>query len=467
MSQSQTLHIRSPVSLQTRLISISTVTIAATLIIANSVLTQLFERQVTAQFQSTLRITLDQLANGLSVDSTTRELTVREPQGDSRWTQPYSGTYWQINASGKVMPGGMQRSRSLWDFTLTLPRDTLADGAVHTHWMSGPNQQRIMALERIVILEHEHGNLQARLIAAADTRQLHEAIDEFNHTVVLYLLVLAAVLLVILVIQLTVGLSPLRALNQALTHLRNGNTQHLEGVFPSEIRPLAENFNTILSEHRRYIERARTLAGNLAHAVRTPLAVMVNAAADASVPPESLRETIKTHGALAQTQIDWHLKRSRMGTSAVSYGHPVAVRLVVDGIVSVMQRAYADKGLEFRVLIPADGLYFKGESQDLQEILGNLIDNASKWARHHVSVSYTKAPDGVAIIIEDDGPGVPPEQHADILKRGVRMDEVAPGSGLGLAIVSELLTLYGGRIAFATAESGGLSVRLWLPLEIR
>lgn len=457
--------IRFPLSLRVRLLVISAMTIVATLVVANSVLTQLFERHVTTQFQSTLRITLDQLTVALSMDGVPHRLVLREPAGDPRWTKPYSGVYWQINAPGAVMVSGVQRSRSLWDYTLSPPSDVLADGAVHIHVMDGPNQQRVMAMERTVTLGDGSERVSVRLIVAADTEDLYLAMDAFNHSVIQYLLVLAAVLGAVLLLQLTVGLAPLKALNRALQKLRNGDAECLEGTFPSEMQPLADNFNTILSEHRRHVERARTLVGNLAHAVRTPLAVMTNAAEDQAIQIKSLRETIQTHGALAETQISWHLRRARMAASAVPHGQSVEVCPVVHGIVAVMQRAYGDKGLVLTVAVPTKGVRFRGEAQDLQEILGNVIDNACKWARQRVVISSLQTPEGTVMLIDDDGPGVPPEQHSAILRRGVRMDEVVPGSGLGLAIVSELVTLYGGSITFSTAGLGGLSVRLKLPLE--
>jgi signal transduction histidine kinase len=207
------------------------------------------------------------------------------------------------------------------------------------------------------------------------------------------------------------------------------------------------------------------LAGNLAHAVKTPLTVMANAAADPAVAPQSLRDTITTYTALAQDQVNWHMKRARMAASVLAPGALVQVRPVIEGIVAVMQRAYAEKSLGVEITVPATGLRFKGESQDLQEILGNVIENAFKWAQHRVRIRQETVVSDLVLIVEDDGPGVPAEQYSAVLRRGIRADEMVPGSGLGLAIVSDLLDLYGGQLALGRSALGGLSVRIALPTE--
>ena len=452
-------------SLRARLGLISALAIVATLLAANSVLTRLFEQQATAQFQSLLRSHLNQLTAAVGV-STDAQFLLREPTGDPRWTTPYSGLYWQVTGPQSIVSGGVQRSRSLWDFKLDLQRDTLPDGAVHVHEVSGPNQQALMVAERSVAIDGLVAGARIRVMVAADTSDLRLAIAEFNQSVFHYLGILGFVLLVLLGVQLTVGLSPLKLLNRSLARLRKGETDSLEGVFPAEIQPLAENFNAVLSEQRRNVERARTLAGNLAHAVKTPLAVMMNAAENEAATLQSLKEAIKTNGVLAQDQINWHLKRARMAAGLSAHTGPIPVRPVIDGIVSVMQRAYIDKQVSIHVAVP-EHLVFWGEREDLLEILGNVIENACKWANKRVQISFSPEVSHLALVVQDDGPGVAPEQRADILRRGVRGDERVPGSGLGLAIVSELVTLYKGELELGQSQWGGLSVRLQLPLRVQ
>lgn len=453
-------------SLRARLSLISAFAIAATLLATNSVLTRLFEQQATTQFQSLLRSHLDQLTAAVSLSSDSARLVLREPTGDPRWGRPYSGLYWQITGPESIVSGGLQRSRSLWDYKLDLQRDSLADGAVHIHKLSGPNQQTLMMAERSIAIDGLAAGTRIRLMVASDTSGLRLVIAEFNESVFRYLGILGVVLLTLLLVQLTIGLSPLKVLNRSLARLRQGETENLEGVFPAEIQPLAENFNAVLSEQRRNVERARTLAGNLAHAVKTPLAVIINAAENNAITLQSLKEVIKTNGVFAQDQINWHLKRARMAAGFTAHAGPIPVRPVIEGIVSVMQRAHADKQMFIEVAMP-EQLVFWGEREDLLEMLGNVIENACKWARKRVQISLSQEPSHLALVVQDDGPGVAPERRADILRRGVRGDERVPGSGLGLAIVAELVTLYKGELALGQSELGGLFVKLKLPLSVQ
>lgn len=453
-------------SLRARLGLISAIAIVVTLVAANSVLTKLFEQQATTQFQSLLSSHLDQLTAAVSLSSDSARTVMKEPTGDPRWTKPYSGLYWQVTGPEPIVPGAVQRSRSLWDYTLDLQRDSLPDGAVHIHEAMGPNHQTLMVAERSIAIDGLGEGVRIRVIVGSDTSELRLAIAEFNQSVFQYLGILGFVLLVLLLVQITVGLSPLKVLNRSLARLRNGETESLEGVFPAEIQPLAENFNTVLSEQRRNVERARTLAGNLAHAVKTPLAVMINAAENDAATLESLKETIKTNGLLAQDQVNWHLKRARMAAGFGAYTGPISVGPVIDGIVSVMRRAHADKQVLIEVTVPQQ-LVFLGEREDLLEILGNVIENACKWASQRVQISLSREHSVLALLVQDDGPGVAPEQRAVILRRGVRGDEQVPGSGLGLAIVAELVTLYKGELELGQSQWGGLSVCLRLPLKVQ
>lgn len=452
-------------SLRARLGLVSAIAIVATLIVANSVLTRLFEQQATTQFQSLLRSHLDQLTAAVGVSGDRSQITLREPSGDPRWIMPYSGLYWQVSGSDAIVSGGIRRSRSLWDYKLELDRDSLPEGAVHIHEISGPNQQTLLVAERSVAIDELSSNARVRVLVAADTTDLRLAVAEFDQSVSQYLAILGFVLLALLLVQLTVGLAPLRMLNRSLSRLRRGETENLEGVFPAEIRPLAENFNAVLSEQRRNVERSRTLAGNLAHAVKTPLAVIVNAAESDSTTLQSLRQTVKSNGLLAQDQINWHLKRARMAAGFSAHSGPIRVRPIIDGIVSVMQRSHADKQIFIEVVVPEE-LVFWGEREDLLEIAGNVIENACKWARRRVKISLVTDAPTLALIVEDDGPGVAPAQRADILRRGVRVDEAVPGSGLGLAIVYELVSLYKGELELGSSTLGGLSVCIQLPLKL-
>ncbi len=452
-------------SLRARIVLVGVLALAPMLYGAHFVLNQLFVRHVTVQAESDLRVTLEQLAAGVVIDTSKRSMTVKEPQGDPRWSKVYSGAYWQVNAPERVFPDGVLRSRSLWDFVLTIPGDQLAQGEIHIHRLSGPNGQQLLASERTVMVEDAEGTVPVRLIAARDLREINQAIDNFAEQVSQYLVALALVLVLLFVIQVSIGLAPLKRLNRSLDRLRRSETENLEGNFPVEVRPLADNLNGLLSQHRRHVERARSISGNLAHALRTPLTVMANAAADPKSTSEELRQLIRSQTALAHKQVEWHLKRARMAATTGSSGRQCSVVTVVDGIIGVMKRVHADRALTIRSDAVDPKATFLGEQQDLQEILGNLVDNACKWAKSQVVVSARVSGRGLVIRVEDDGPGVAPDRYSEILQRGVRIDELVPGTGLGLSIVAELVTLYDGTLRFSSSSLGGLVAEVTFSAE--
>ncbi|MBX3636865.1 MAG: ATP-binding protein, partial [Rubrivivax sp.] len=284
------------------------------------------------------------------------------------------------------------------------------------------------------------------------------------------LAVLAALLGAAALAQVAVGLAPLRALQRALAAVHEGRAQRLEEAFPAEVQPLVDDFNRVLDRNAEIVTRARTQAGNLAHAIKTPLAAMAQAAASARRAPQqaaALPALVDEQVQLARRHVDWHLARSRAAAAQGLPGARAAVQPAIAGLLRVMEHVHAERGLDIRCDPVAPGLTIAGEVQDLQEMVGNLIDNACKWARSTVHVAAWSAggPQGrrLHIAVEDDGPGIAAERRERVLARGERLDETVPGSGLGLGIVSELAALYGGRLSLGTATAGGLRAELELP----
>jgi signal transduction histidine kinase len=262
------------------------------------------------------------------------------------------------------------------------------------------------------------------------------------------------------VVQVAIGLTPLERLRQALGDVSLGRTHTLEGSFPVEVKPLVDELNTVLAQNTEIVARARTQAGNLAHALKTPLTVLGNAAAaQRSVPSPLIGDQV----ALARRQIDYHLKRARVAGAAGLAGVHAPLRPAVEGLLRVMRKVHARDGLAWTMAPLDDRLVFGGEQQDLQEMLGNLLDNAGKWARHRVELSATQAQGRLSITVDDDGPGIAADRREAVFSRGARDDERVPGSGLGLAIVDDLARLYSGQVELADSPLGGLRVRLHLP----
>jgi signal transduction histidine kinase len=390
---------------------------------------------------------------------------------DPRWQRPYSGLYWQLDdVTPTAVRAGVLRSRSLWDTQLALPADVLRDGEIHAHELPGPGDSRLRVLERTVRPDER---LRWRLSVAADLADTHEAVAGFQRVLVASLAALLLLLMAAAWAQVAVGLRPLLALQQGLNTLREGRTRRLTGDFPSEVQALVDNFNSVLDRNDEVVGRARTQAGNLAHALKTPLTVLDQASRQTDTA--GLAPLVREQVQLARRHIDWHLARSRLAASNGLPGQRVPVVQTLQGLVRVMQRVHAERQLAISLEGADEGVQFAGEAQDLQEMLGNVLDNACQWAHSAVLIRVLPVPGLLAsaslgmcrVEIEDDGPGMPAEQMPRVLQRGVRLDESVPGSGLGLAIVRDLVDLYGGELQLQTPAQGrGLCVSLILPAAL-
>jgi len=288
----------------------------------------------------------------------------------------------------------------------------------------------------------------------ADTRQ-------FATVTWIAMLLLGAGLVTAVFIQVQVGLRPLFDLGDEISDVRQGRSHRVEGAYPVEIQPLAEQVNRLLAHNQETVERQRTHVGNLAHALKTPLAVML---AEAGTKEGPLPDLIRRQTKVMQDQVDHHLRRARAAARAAhGLGERTAVAEVLDEMAVMLERVFETKGVEIDWRAP-DDLAFLGERQDLQEIFGNLIENAAKWCTRRVRISAGPSTPGQMIaVVEDDGPGLPADQRDTALKRGTRMDEDTPGTGLGLSIVDELTRAYGGRVTLGDSDMGGLKVVLELP----
>ncbi|PUE43001.1 sensor histidine kinase [Limnohabitans sp. Bal53] len=458
-------------SLRFRLLAATVLGVSLAMVLAGVVLNGLFHEHVMRQFEKGLAQQLDQVTARLSADAQGQPLIDAQSLSDPRWHRPYSGLYWQLDDVTPATPRpGVLRSRSLWDTQLALPADVLRDGEIHAHELPGPGDSRLRVLERTVRPDER---VRWRLSVAADLKDTHEAVAGFQRVLATSLAVLLLLLLAAAWAQVALGLRPLLALQQALNTLREGRTPRLTGDFPSEVQPLVDNFNSVLDRNDEVVGRARTQAGNLAHALKTPLTVLDQASRQTDTA--GLAPLVQEQVQLARRHVDWHLARSRMAASSGLPGQRVPVVPTLQGLVRVMQRVHAERQLTITLEEPDEHVQFAGEAQDLQEMLGNVLDNACQWAHSAVRIRVQPvpgttsrgAPGKCRVDIEDDGPGMPAEQMPRVLQRGVRLDESVPGSGLGLAIVQELVTLYGGALQLQTpAQDRGLRVSLILPAAL-
>lgn len=449
-------------SLRRRLLLGTLAWILASLLVAGWGLGRLFQQHVERQLDAELGTHLNQLAAALALDADGRPQ--REPAlSDPRFVRPYSGLYWQIDrieTPGELAAQrALLRSRSLWDAVLSVPADALADGELHVHRVEGPDGQALRMIER-VLRPAERPEQALRLILAANEALVDAPVARLHGVLVLALGVLAAGLAGAAVVQLRLGLAPLARLRDALAAVHQGRRSAIEGRFPSEIQPLVDEFNAVLARNAEVVERARTQAGNLAHALKTPLSVLANAAAG---DEGALAKLVAEQVGLARTQVDYHLARARAAAAAGLPGQRTPLRPVLEGLLRLMDKVHAERGLQLRIVDCAPALAFRGEVQDLQEMLGNLLDNACKWAATTVELRCQQDGEHLYVLIDDDGPGLPEAAREAVFARGARADEHAPGSGLGLAIVRELAELYGGSIALEASPLRGVRAALRLP----
>jgi len=450
-------------SLRHRLLLVTLLTAGLVVVASGFVLSALFRDHVRQQFVERLTADLDQVLARLEVDSQGRPTLDAARLSDPRWTRPHSGLYWQVDGAGSEGKPGLLRSRSLWDEELIAPRDTPGRGELHVHDVQNHRKEPLLLIERG--LQADGAAQPWRVMVAASTDPLERAAERFNNVLTGSLLVLLLLLCAGAVLQVTLGLAPLSRLRVALSALRDGRTQRLEGRYPSEVQPLVDDLNSVLDRQASTLERARAQAGNLAHALKTPLTILSQGATNASssgAGREELPALVLDQVQVARRHIDWHLARARAAAAQGAGGLRTPLQPVADGLVRVMQKVHANRKLSIRADVDAR-LAFAGESQDLQEMLGNLLDNACKAARTQVLVSAMQAGRQLRVTVDDDGPGIAPDRMAKALKRGHRLDETTPGSGLGLAIVQELATLYEGTVELGASPLGGLLVVLSLP----
>jgi signal transduction histidine kinase len=277
------------------------------------------------------------------------------------------------------------------------------------------------------------------------------------------LLVVALAFIVAGVAQVRRGLSPFDRLRARLVGVRDGRNRRIDGVYPTEVQPLVTDLNALLDHRERLVSRALAKAGDLAHGLKTPLAVLAQEADRAEAAGQlDLAAAIRLQVERMRRQIDYHLAHARAAVSGATGDARSSVAASVEGLSRTLLRLYPDRGLSIEADVPPQ-LGIRGQREDLEEMLGNLLDNACKWARSRVKVEASESEGNVVIFVDDDGPGLDPSMRELVLQRGVRADEAAPGSGLGLAIVSDLTEIYGGAIALSASAMGGLRARLQLP----
>ena len=434
------------------------------LVIGGYVLSLTFRGIIEQNLDERLSSIMDSLI-GVSGIEFEEDLNLYRALSEPRFEQPYSGWYWQISARDSEP----FRSRSLWDESLTPDLEMDASRAVF-YDTTGPEDQSLRAIDRDITIAG--ADTVFRYTVAIDKYELEAQSARFDNILLWSLGILGAGLIASSLLQQFFGLQPLRKIHNSLGRIRRGEDTRLPGDFPSEIQPMADELNALLDYNDEVIERSRTQVGNLAHALKTPLAILLN---EAGLQKDNSLSALVTRQANAMRRhVDHYLRRARAAASVKVISSRTEVLPVLRDLNRAMGVMYRDKSFELASEGPEQELVFRGERQDLEEIIGNLLENAGKWADTSVTSRCRRDGDSLLIEIADDGPGIDPAAREAVFARGERLDEATPGSGLGLSIVQDLVGLYGGEIRLEDNEPDGggeagrgLCVKIFLPAAVR
>jgi len=452
-------------SLGLRLFLIAALWCAAVLTLAGWALSTLYSRSITDALDRELSAVLENLTT--DIEWAENQLALEDPPNDPRFNHAFSGRYWTAIADLGAGAQSLAESRSLWDEGLILPAPFLADlkanpGNRRAIALAGPNGEPLRVLATAIALsDPARGDLPIVLAAAADRREGAESARNFALTIGAAFAALTLGMIGAVAAQVRWGLAPLRDLEAEVAAVRNGRVPRLGGPHPREVRPLAAELNGLIDSNRDIVERARTHVGNLAHALKTPIAVLLNEARaheDLLLSPLVIRQADAM-----RDSVEHYLRRAQAAARAEAFGARCEARLALEDLVRLHQKLYAREGVQVR-LEPGPSLFFRGERQDFDDLAGNLLDNACKYGGGLVEARLNaQDADFLRLIVEDDGAGLTADEQAAALKRGVRLDETAPGSGLGLSIVDELARAYGGSLKLGQSDLGGLRAELTLP----
>ncbi|MGL5947623.1 MAG: ATP-binding protein [Aeromonas sp.] len=406
-----------------------------------------------------LRVQMDELLVRLKVDSAGRPV-LSEPLADPRFLQPRSGYYWQLE-QGDVLVG---RSRSLGEQRLpsTPPAKTLLPALFSSSELfhaKGARREPLLVMTRRAMLPQSARVVT--LVLAKNSRAFTRTLNKMRLSLLLGFGLAAVGLVLGLVLQVGYGLQPLRVLRRELARLHQGEQEGFTQRYPQEIQPLVDDINRLLHRYGELLGRARTHTGNLAHALKTPLSVLRNQVAELDSRQQAALTEQLDH---IQRHIDYHLGKARITGAARVLGVSTPLRARIEYICRAFSRLYPDKVLDIDV--PAQ-LAVGVEEQDFDEMVGNVLENAFKWAQANIRISTAELGGWISLRIEDDGPGMSEGEIAQAVLRGVRLDERVPGSGLGLNIVTELAKAYQGSFIMGRAELGGLAASLSLPKVAR
>ncbi len=455
-------------SLAFRFLIISTLWSILALVVTAFLLITLYKGNAERNFNELLTAHLYNLMGAVDIDDH-GNLTGSPNLGDPHFQQPYSGWYWSVipQLAGNSPPRTL-RSASMGASKLKTPESTeipFKDGFLRTFQTPGFQDEQLVVVEAQIFLGE--GDDVFRFMVAGNYNAITGEIGEFSRSLIIFLALFGLGMVASTFVVIKLGLRPLNRAKTALNEVRNGDADRLEGKFPEEITPLVDEMNALIDTNKGVLERARTQVGNLAHALKTPISVLKN---EVRSPGKDLPKKVSEQADRLQEHVQRYLDRARIAAQSGSITAITPVEPVISRMLRVMQRL--NPAISFKHLTDnQENFGFRGEQQDLEEVLGNLLENAAKYAATKVVVSIALNPIGsnpmLDFSIEDDGEGLSKKQRDEAMKRGRRLDESRPGSGLGLSIVNDSISEYHGSISLEDSELGGLKAIVQLPASIR
>jgi len=449
-------------SIARRMLVAAAIWSVAVLLVAGWSLQAFYRTETDQQLDVALNETLTTLAAAVNSEAGEIQFDEAKFPRDERFSRALSGRYWAfLDLDGQNAIVGRKESESFFD------EDAIATPAIRVEAVKQPgailhldapgpdNRQMRTAIQAVSFPDKAQPIL---LYAAIDRTSADASVGSFTLRLGIALGVLAVGLIGGVLVLIRYGLRPLHEIEDKLGDVRAGRRDKLDGEYPSELSPLVREINTLITHNRNVVDRARTHVGNLAHALKTPLAVLKNEAKGS----DKLSDLVRRQTEAMTSNVNSYLKRAQAAAQAEVLGVRTEVKEPVEGIARMLERLHRDKGVAIDVDVDPKAV-FRGERGDFDELVGNLLENAAKWCKSRVNVTVTRSDDGLEVKVDDDGPGLPAEHRAKALERGKRLDESEPGTGLGLSIVSELADIYGGRLHLEDSPIGGLRARLVLP----
>lgn len=441
-------------SIRSRFLLVSLVSVVLALVMASVVLVSLFTRNLETRIDDELTGHIDNIAGALrfAADGT---LQLPERPVDRRFEEPYGGLYWQVEDDARKSE---LRSASLWDYSLPLPADEQETGAIHRYRLPGPEGSSLIVQERKIVFAAPDGRRAIRVAAAIDGSVVSDARRAFAFDIIPYMVALAVFLIAASLAQLTYGLRPISSVSEGLDRIRERRAERLAGPFPRELRGVVAAVNQLLDDQSRLIDKARARAADLAHGLKTPLTVLSNDAATLRERGDTeMADELSHLAGVMKAHVDHELTRSRIAASADLRKSDADLATSLGIIVRTLKRTPRGEALAWNIEVPT-GIEVGVDPLDLQEMLGNILDNAVKWSRSTIRVQAGRQDGRAVLVIEDDGPGADPAGLRTIMQRGTRLDLKTPGTGIGLAIVRDIADVYGLDIEAENIAAGGFRV---------